>query len=103
MTPEDCIVQVHAYNAAPDLATSSFSDHSNSSSKMALVLEPQAKVLYNILGALFDHSDGYFEPKGIGLWTMEKERAVMVETDQAGLAEGLHTPSPSLYSSSSNT
>lgn len=68
---------------------------------MALVLEPQAKVLYNILGAIFDHSDGYFEPKGIGLWTMEKERAVMEETDQSELLEGLHILSPLLYSSSS--
>lgn len=61
---------------------------------MPLVLEPQAKVLYNILGALFDHSDAYLEPKDIGLWTLEKERVVMIETDQTELSESLHILSP---------
>lgn len=80
---------------------SPFSDHLDPSFtpfKMPLVLEPQAKVFYNILGALFDHSDANFEPKDIGLWTLEKERALLVETDQVELSEGLHTlNSPIVY------
>lgn len=55
-----------------------------------LAMEPQAQAFYNILGAVFDHVDANIEPKGLGLWTTEKEREVLVLTDQPQVAESLH-------------
>lgn len=53
-------------------------------------MEPQAQSFYNILAAIFDHVDTTLEPKGLGLWTIEREREVLILTDQPESAESMH-------------
>lgn len=66
----------------------------------SLAMEPQARAFYNILLAVFDHVDANIEPKGLGLWTTEKEMEVLVLVGQPELAESLHVLNLRFYSKS---
>lgn len=51
---------------------------------LTVAAEPQAQAFYNVLEAIFDYADANIEPKGIGLWTQEKQ-SIMAE--KSGMPE----------------
>lgn len=40
-------------------------------------MEPQAQAYFDVLEAIFDYADAYLEPRGLGLWTMEKQKGMI--------------------------